>query len=130
MQTDEDQIRALVDTWMNATRAGDTDTVLTLMADDVIFLRPGVPPMVGKAAFAAESKAQSGGAAPKFDGRIDIQEIRVAGNWASMWTKLSVTAAPPDGSPPVRRAGYTLTILEKRNGRWVLSRDANMLSPA
>ncbi|HXF53352.1 MAG TPA: hypothetical protein VNK52_04440 [Hyphomicrobiaceae bacterium] len=31
---------------------------------------------------------------------------------------------------PVRRAGYTLTILRKeRDGRWRLVRDANLLAP-
>jgi hypothetical protein len=27
------------------------------------------------------------------------------------------------------RAGHTLSILNKQNGKWVLARDANMLSP-
>ena len=27
------------------------------------------------------------------------------------------------------RAGHTLSILKKQNGKWVLARDANMLSP-
>jgi ketosteroid isomerase-like protein len=35
----------------------------------------------------------------------------------------------PPGGPPVRRAGYTLTILRKEaDGRWVLVRDANLVS--
>jgi ketosteroid isomerase-like protein len=34
---------------------------------------------------------------------------------------------PPDGKP-MRRAGYVLTILRKTaSGRWLLSRDANLL---
>jgi hypothetical protein len=27
------------------------------------------------------------------------------------------------------RAGHTLSILRKRDGRWVLARDANLLAP-
>jgi len=27
------------------------------------------------------------------------------------------------------RAGHTLSILRKENGRWLLARDANLLSP-
>jgi ketosteroid isomerase-like protein len=50
------------------------------------------------------------------------------GDWAFMWTRLSVTATPPDGSAPVRRAGHTLTILRKEGGRWKIARDANMLA--
>lgn len=128
MQTDEDQIRDLVSTWMAATRAGDVGTVLSLVADDVVFLVPGRPPM-RKDEFAAGLKAQAAHAAPQFDGTSDIQEITVSGDWAFMWTKLTVVATPPDGSPPTQRAGHTLTVLRKQAGRWVLARDANLLAP-
>ncbi len=128
MQTDEAQIRELVATWMAATRAGDVDTVLALTADDVVFLVPGRPPM-HKSEFAAALKAQAGHQAPTFDGRSEIQEIKVLGGWAFMWTKLSVIATPPDGSPPIERAGHTLTVLKKEQGKWVLARDANLLAP-
>jgi uncharacterized protein (TIGR02246 family) len=48
MQSDEQEIRQLVATWMAATKAGDIDTVLPLMTEDVVFLLPGRPPMIGK----------------------------------------------------------------------------------
>ena len=128
MQSDEEQIRALVTTWMAATKTGDVEKVLSLMADDVVFLVPGKPPM-RKSDFEAAARAQARGAAPKFDGTSEIQEIKVVGNWAFMWTRLTVVATPPDGSSPIERAGHTLTILNKLNGRWVLARDANLLAP-
>jgi len=53
MQSDEQEIRQLVATWMTATKAGNIETVLSLMAEDVVFLIPGRPPMIGKSAFAA-----------------------------------------------------------------------------
>src|SRR2546428_14081492 len=53
MQDDEQAIRQLVATWLSASKAGDTEKVLSLMADDVVFLIPGQPPMRGRAAFAA-----------------------------------------------------------------------------
>jgi ketosteroid isomerase-like protein len=40
---------------------------------------------------------------------------------------ITVTMTPPDGIP-VRRAGYTLTIMRKQNGNWLLARDANLLT--
>ena len=129
MQTDESEIRQLVATWMTATKAGDIETVLSLMADDVVFLIAGQPPMVGKSAFAAASRGQSGQAAPQFDGTSEIQEIKVLGDWAFMWTKLTVVVTPPGGAQSMTRAGHTLSILKKQNGRWVLARDANMLVP-
>src|ERR1043165_338857 len=117
MTSDEQQIRDLVTRWMAETRSGNTPAVLDLLPDDVVFLRPGHPPM-RKAEFAAGAQAQKSGQAPKFDGTSDIQEIQVMGEWAFMWTRLAVTATPPDGSAPTKRSGHTLTILRKENGRW------------
>lgn len=129
MQSDEEQIRALVSTWMSATKAGDVNTVLGLVADDVVFLMPGRPPMRSDE-FTEGLKAQAQHAAPTFDGTSEIQEITVSGDWAFMWTKLKVIVTPPDGSPPTERSGHTLTVLKKQRGRWVIARDANLLAPS
>lgn len=118
----------MVSTWMAASKAGDVETVLSLMADDVVFLVPGQPVM-RKADFAVAARAQSGQGAPQFDGRSEIQEIRVLGEWAFMWTKLTVVITPPGGAQSMMRAGHTLSILKKQSGKWVLARDANMLAP-
>lgn len=128
MNSDEDQIRELVSTWIAATRCGDVDTVLGLMTDDAVFLTPGREPM-RKADFAAAAQAQAGGTAPQIDGSSDIQEIRVLGDWAYLWSRLRVIVTPPDGTDSVERAGHTLTILRRENGQWRLARDANMLAP-
>jgi uncharacterized protein (TIGR02246 family) len=128
MSPDEQQIRQLVTTWMDATRAGDVDAVLALMTDDVVFLVPGRPPM-RKAEFEAAARGQAGQGGPKVDGRSEIQEVQVAGDWAFLWSRLSVTMTPPDGTPPVERAGHTLTVFRREQGRWKLARDANLLAP-
>ena len=46
MQSDEQEIRDLVSTWLEATEAGDTEKVLELMAEDlvpgdIVFLQEG-----------------------------------------------------------------------------------------
>jgi uncharacterized protein (TIGR02246 family) len=127
MQDDEQEIRQLVSTWMTASKAGDVEKVLSLMADDVVFLVTGQSPM-SKADFAAAARAQAGADAPKFDGSSEIREIKILGDWAFMWQKLIVVATPPDGAPAITRAGHTLTIFKKQNNKWVLARDANMLA--
>lgn len=129
MQSDEQAIRRLIATWMAATKSGDIETVLGLMTDDVVFLLPGQPPMLGKPAFAAALKGQADQVSPQFDGTSEIQEVKVLGDWAYMWTKLSVTVTLPDGSS-MRRAGHTLSVLKKQDGKWLLARDANMLVSA
>jgi uncharacterized protein (TIGR02246 family) len=125
MTDDERAIRNLIETWMAASKAGDLETVLGLMADDVIFMVPGQKPF-GKAAFNAASEGMKN---VQIDGRSDIQEIQVLGDWAYLRNRLEVTVTPPGGQP-MRRSGYTLTILRKEpDGRWLLARDANLLTP-
>lgn len=128
MNKDEQEIRQLVSTWMAASKAGDIEKVLSLMTDDVVFLVPGQPVM-HKADFAAVVQMQSGQNAPQFDGSSEIQEIKILGDWAFMWTKLTVIVTPPGGAQSVARSGHTLTILKKQSGQWLLARDANLLAP-
>ena len=129
MQTDEQQIRALVATWMAATKAGDVETILGLMTEDAVFLVPGMPPM-RKSEFAAAARAQATGNAPTFDGSSDIQEVQMSGDWAFMWSKLTVIATPPGGGASTTRSGHTLTVFRRHGGRWLLARDANLLAAA
>jgi uncharacterized protein (TIGR02246 family) len=125
MENDEQAIRNLVDRWLAATKAGDLDTVLKLMTDDVIFMVPGQEPF-GKAAFAANSGAMKNF---QVEGTSNIQELKVLGDWAWMRNHLKITITPPTGAP-MEHSGYTLTILRKNpDGSWVLFRDANMVMP-
>ena len=128
IKSDEREIRGLVATWMAATKAGDFESVLGLMTDDVVFLVPGQPPMIGKAAYAAAARGQSGMEPPRVDGASEIREVRVLGGWAYAWTRLTVTVTQPGGAPAVTRGGHTLSIFRKENGKWRLARDANMLT--
>jgi uncharacterized protein (TIGR02246 family) len=128
MLSDEEQIRELVETWQSATKAGDIETVLGLMTDDAVFLVPGRPPM-SKTEFAALSQVPPGSPRPKFEGTTEIQEIQVSGDIAFMWTRLSVVITPPGASQAIEWAGHTLTVLQRVGGKWLLARDANLLSP-
>ena len=124
MKRDEQAIRELVETWMAASKSGDIQTVLSLMADDVVFMVPGQEPF-GKEAFAATAEKMKN---VRIDGSSDIQEVKSYGNWAWMRNHLQITITPPDGKT-VRRSGYTLTILRKNpDGNWVIVRDANLLT--
>lgn len=127
MESDEEQIRKLVSTWMAATKSGDAETVLSLISEDAVFLVTGRPAM-RKGDFATATRSLSGAEAPQFDGRSEILEIRVLGDWAFMWAKLTVVVTPPGGGKTITRAGHTLSILKRENGQWVLARDANMLA--
>jgi len=124
MSPDERAIRDLVDNWMKASRAGDIATVLSLMSDDAIFMVPGREPF-GKQTFAANSRSMDG---VRLEGVADIRELKVVGDWAYLRNYIEIAITPP-GSETVRRSGYTLTILRKElDGKWLLARDANLVS--
>ncbi len=124
MTNDEREIRELVDRWVTASKAGDISSVLPLMTEDVLFMIPGVPPY-GKQAYAAAARGLED---LHLEGTSDIQEIQVMGDWAYLRNHLTMAATLPDGRV-IRRSGYTLTILRKEpDGKWRLSRDANLMT--
>jgi uncharacterized protein (TIGR02246 family) len=112
VSNDEQSIRQLVDA-----------TLLSLMADDVIFMTPGREPF-GKDVF-----AQNNQAAVLKEATSNIQEIEVLGDSAWMRNYLDLVISTPNEASK-RLSGYTLTILKKKpDGRWVISRDANLVMP-
>ena len=124
MTDDERAIHELIDMWMEASRRGDLETLLGLMTDDIVFMTPGRKPF-GKDEFRAQSEAMSG---IEMNGRAEVREICVLGDWAWIRNHIDLTVTPPEGEP-VHRAGYTLSILQKgSDGKWRLARDANLVS--
>jgi len=109
---------------MTATKAGDVSKVMSLMADDIVFVVPGQKPF-GKAEFETTLRGLSG---TGMDGHSEIEEIKVVGDWAFARAHLTLDITPPTGNP-VRRSGNTLSIFRREpSGRWVLARDANLLT--
>ena len=127
MSEDESQIRNLVSQWHSATKTGDVAAVLGLMTDDVVFLTPGREPM-GKAEFAALSVSAPGAPRPEIDIKQDVHEVHISGSLAFMRSSLQVNIKLPGTSQLMERTGNTLTVLKKINGKWLLARDANLLT--
>ena len=130
MSGDEQAIRQLIERWLSATRDGDVDTVLGLMAPDVIFLVAGQPPMQGRDAFAKSLHTVLSNNV--IESTSEIDEVVVSGDLAYCRTRLSVTITSKHGNLPLQRTGHTLSILRKgSDGTWQLTRGANLLaSPA
>jgi uncharacterized protein (TIGR02246 family) len=126
---DEEAIRGLLALWHRATAKGDVDTVLKLMAEDVVFLVAGHPPMEGRNAF--EQGLRSLLAQHQIESTGEIQEVEVSGDLAYAWSMLTVRIVPLAGGNANVRTGNALSILRKQaNGSWVVVRDANLLSAA
>ena len=117
MTDDERAIRELVSTWMRASQSGDINTVLSLLV-------PGREPF-GKDAFRAASEGMKN---VSLTGSSDVREINVLGDWAFIRNYIEITITAPEGGP-MRRSGYTLSILRKQSdGKWRLWRDANLVA--
>ena len=125
MNTDELAIRNLVAQWHNATAAGDIETVLRLMAEDVVFLATDHPPMNRGT---IESRLRYLLTLYRVESTSEIQEIEVSGNLAYCGTVLTVRVTPVSGGKSVVRTGSTLSVLRKQASKsWVVLRDANFL---
>lgn len=127
MSNDEQAIRDLISTWHSATARGDVAQLLTLMAEDVVFLVGGKPPMRGRDDFAAGFKQAT--ESFRIESSSDIQEVHVNGDWAYVWNYLVVVMTPKSGGASQRRTGDVLSVLRKgNNGAWQMFRDANLLT--
>ncbi len=124
MENDEQAIRDMVHAWLAASRRSDTETLLNLLADDVLFITPGREPF-GKEAFANTNEQMRD---VELNAESDIKEIKVLGEWAWMRSFLTVTFTK--GGESTKHSGHILTILNKRpDGQWVIKRDANFVAP-
>lgn len=129
MNADEQAIRQLVNTWHTATAAGDIETVLSLMTEDVIFLVAGQPPMKGRSTF--EKGLRGLLASHCIESTFEIQEIEISGPLAYCWSVLKVQITSRAGGEPVVRTGSAVSILRKQaDGSWAVVRDANLLARA
>jgi len=122
---DEQAIRELVDTWLDASKKQDLTTLLGLLDDDVLFITPGREPF-GKEEFAAGNKEVQDF---RMEADIDIKELKVIGEWAWMRSFLKVSFKPGEGDT-TKLSGHILTIFRKTgDGEWVIYRDANFVMP-
>jgi uncharacterized protein (TIGR02246 family) len=124
----EQQIRALIDAWCEATSAGDLIAQFHLMTHDVVFLTAGRAPM-RRDEFAASFRAMMEVASIKCRSRL--QEITISGDLALCWNLLEVSVTPVEGGDVRKHAGNVLTALRRgADGQWRIWRDANLLTPA
>ncbi|MFM8725224.1 MAG: DUF4440 domain-containing protein, partial [Planctomycetaceae bacterium] len=64
---------------------------------------------------------------PRFESVSEIQEVVVAGDLAYLWNRLAIAITLPGADRPIERSGNTLSVFRRVDGRWLLSRDANLL---
>jgi len=125
MNTDEQAIRVWLGDWLRASAKGDSETRLSMLSDDMLFLVPGQPPF-GKREFKAAWDGPMKGA--RIECKAELEECLVSGNLACTRTRLAVAVTAQEGKTS-RASGYTLSCFRKQpDGRWLLARDANLLT--
>jgi uncharacterized protein (TIGR02246 family) len=101
--------------------------LLSLMADDVVFLNPGQAPF-GRDGFPAGFSAAHQQA--RINCISELVNVVVVGEVAYTLSQDSLSMTPRATGEATHLAGHRLTVYHKRpDGRWLLARDAHTLSP-
>ena len=138
MAPDERAIREVHSAWIHAVNAGDLGRLLSLMADDVVFLNSGFAPF-GRDGFSPRFSAAHQQA--RIRCTSELEEVVVVGDVAYTRSRDSLDVTPRDGGgaggeagreageEATQLAGHRLTVYRKQpDGRWLLARDAHTLS--
>lgn len=127
MGPDERKIREVHSTWISAVNSGDQIRLLTLMADDVVFLNPGLAPF-SRDGFSANFSAAH--QQVRIRCSSELEEVVVIGEVAYTRSRDALSATPRAGGEATKLAGHRITVYRKQpDGRWLLARDAHTLSP-
>ena len=126
MGTDEEEIREVHSAWINAVNAGDLACLLTLMADDAVFLNPGQAPL-GRDGFSANFSVAH--QQVRIRCLSELEEVVVVGEVAYTRSRDALYVTPRAGGQATQLAGYRMSVYrEQPEGRWLLARDAHTLS--
>ena len=102
----------------------DVDTLCSLWTDDGVLLMPGAPPLVGKKAICGmlqEQKAHANGS--KTTGYTeDWNEVRIVGDYAWQWGKMSQTQANASGQEETMRVNAIRILHRQPDGSWRVAR--------
>jgi len=125
---DEQEIRSLFENWIKSTVEGNLELARLCIANDAVFFVPGIGKM-DKESFAQAAAGGSPADSPiNYDLDSKLREIKIFGEQAYIWIESNLLCLPKNGDPTTRMAGHSLSILEKRNGRWQIIRDANTMT--
>jgi uncharacterized protein (TIGR02246 family) len=110
---------------IEASKARDFDTLLSLWTEDGVLLEPGKKPTVGieaiKAYMEAQKEASKAYRIKKYEHRWE--EIKVIGDWAFEWGYFDAVAEMTATGELIEQRGKLLRLLKKRSdGSWKVAR--------
>jgi uncharacterized protein (TIGR02246 family) len=114
-------------TWIDAVNTGDLVCLLSLMADDVVFLNPGQAPF-------SRDGFPTGFSAAHQHARIncisELENVVVVGEVAYTLSRDSLSVTARATGEATQLAGHRISVYRKQSdGRWLLARDAPHVVP-
>ena len=109
--------------YVTAINSNNLDTLLGVLTEDVVFLAPQEPVMVGKAAVRPWLEGYFKAFKTHWD--KPVQEFVVNGEWAFERYSYKSTDTPAGGGAVVEDTGWGLVIYHRdTDGKWRVARDA------
>ncbi len=110
---------------IEASKARDFDTLLSLWTEDGVLLEPGKEPTIGieaiKAYMEEQKEASKAYKIKKYKHRWE--EIKIIGDWAFEWGYFDVVAEMIATGEVIEQKGKLLRVLKKqKNGSWKAAR--------
>jgi len=117
-ENDVRQIERIHSSWIAFEVAGDNPNLMALCSDDIELWPPDAPPLLGRAAVAAQMTR----ATPRIHG-IEVTERRIRGStqFAYLTANYRTTFSSVEDAIPRQAVGSHLWILRNQAGTWLVT---------
>ena len=118
IEADVEAIKSLSDEIMKAYNEGDLEALTAIVAEDVVFMPPGKPALIGKEAMRNWHDFDK----ISIDVNITVEEVQVLGDWAFMRNIWIGTVTQKEGGEKFELNNKSLILLRRQtDGTWKLS---------
>lgn len=127
-RTDQDRIKQVIETYIEAMRRSQAEVLASLFTDDGILMAVDAPTIQGAEQINAFFAHALG--AIKIDGKINFDEITVSGEYAFVLTHSEVQITVKQANTISNEKNRELFVLKNDNGAWKIARYMFNKSPA
>ena len=118
IEADVEAIKSLSDEIMKAYNEGDLEALTAIVAEDVVFMPPGEPALIGKEAMRNWHDFDK----ISIDVNITVEEVQVLGDWAFMRDIWIGTVTQNESGEKFELNNKSLILLRRQpDGTWKLS---------
>src|SRR5436853_5689017 len=110
MASDEREIRTVHSIWIDAVNAGDLARLLTLVAEDVVFLTPGQAPF-GREGFSSNLRTVH--QQMRICCTSELEEVVVVSEVANTRSRDALSVTPRAGGKAAQLPGHRMTVYRK-----------------